>query len=457
MARQCPRGRPTMQACFLAAVLVSSAPAEAGWLDRARGIGAGAQLYAQVSAIRSVNQNLGALTGLFGDMLDAAVEGDSKRTGEVWSDIRNVPGKIVRDAFPVLGLVESVSATLEGARERLGAARARVERLVGKAGAMTSIASLAISREERPFYEWTAGILGDEPLPVVAYAETAGIEERSRKASGNDDREADTWREGSAGSAITTGAPKPRQSYDETLKELDEILAGSSGVMDGERKPESSGYESRIEALDRRRVEYDADLRERTAATAAKQKQRTADAATRAGAARMPQAMAGPKNTKPKRESKTGDWRYRKIPIADLRVIEQKGNKHYVTHKHLPQNYYGKFEQKSGHFEWYFILRSDGTGETATQIYSYSKNGHTYEGAKVKAFDWGVLVKNKKFARTKYTRRWYGKKKEFEAMTMVSWKKDKDGRITLFVRPLHEAVLKDGSRVIILGKSHKAF
>ncbi|MDE0172721.1 MAG: hypothetical protein OYH76_22735 [Defluviicoccus sp.] len=457
MARQYPRGRTAMRACFLAAVLVSSAPAEAGWLDRARGVGAGAQLYAQVSAYRSIKQNLGALTGLFSDMLDAAVKGDSKRTGEVWSDIRDLPGMIVRDAFPVLSLVDSVSATLKGTRERLGATRARVERLIGKAGATTSIASLAISREERPFYEWTVGILGDEPLPVVAYAETAVIEERLRKASGNDDREADIWREGSAGSKIKTGASKPRQSYDVVLKGLDEILASSSGVIKGDRKPESSGYESRLEALDRRRAEYEANFRERTAATAAKQKQRTADVVRRDGAARMQQATVESENTKPKRESKTGGWRYELIQIADLRIVEHKGKKHYVTHKHLPESYYGKFEQKGGQFEWYFILRSDGTGETATQIYSYSKDGHTYEGAKIKSFDWGVLVKDKKFSRTKYTRWWYGKKKEFEAMTMVAWNKDSDGETTLLVRPLHEAVLKDGSRVVILGKSHKVF
>ena len=285
-----------MQVCLLAVVLVYSAPADAGWLDRARGIGAGVQVYAQVSAFRSVKQNLGTLTDLFGDMLDAVGEGDDERVEEVWSDIRDVPGKIVRDAFPVLGLVESASAALEGARKRLGTAKARIERLVGKAGDIASLAPLAISREERPFYEWTASILGDEPLPVIAYAETAGIEERSRMASESDDREDDVWREASASSEITTGPSEARQRYDETLKGLDEILAASSGVKDQDGKPESGDYEASIEALDRRRAEYKAELREQAAAAPPAKVQEAADSLAR---------DAGVQITNPKDEPKT--------------------------------------------------------------------------------------------------------------------------------------------------------
>ena len=303
MTRLFPRGRPTGQACLLAAVLASSAPADAGWLDRARGMGTGAQVYAQVSAFRSVKQNLGTLTGLFGDMLDAAGEGDGKRVGEIWSDIRDVPGKIARDAFPVLGLVETASAALEGARERVGAAKARIERLVDKAGGIASLASLAISREERPFYEWTAGILGDEPLPAIVYAETAGIEERSWMASGSDSEEADVWHEGGLGSEAMTGLSEARQRYDETLRGLDKILAASSGVRDRNGKPESGDYESTIEALDRRRAKYDAEFREQAAAAAAPAKeQETANGATRdTGAQTAPvPAKDEPKNTEPR-------------------------------------------------------------------------------------------------------------------------------------------------------------
>lgn len=291
-----------MQACLLAAVLVTSAPANAGWLDRARGIGAGAQVYAQVSAFRSVRQNFGTLTGLFGDMLDAAVEGDERRVGEVWSEIRDVPGKIVRDAFPVLGLVESASDALEGARERVGVARARVERLVGKAGAIASLASLAISREERPFYEWTAGILGDEPLPALAYAGAAGIEEGTEEVSGNDDRDADVWREGSLGSEIAAGTTRAQERYGETLKGLDGMLAGSSGVTDG--KPGSGGYESAIEALDRRRAEYDAERRKQAAAPAPELK--TTTGAGRSADARRARTRDEPKTVQP-RQAASGD------------------------------------------------------------------------------------------------------------------------------------------------------
>ena len=294
-----------MQVCLLTAILVSSASADAGWLDRARGVGAGAQVYAQVSAFRSVKQNLGTLTGLFGDMLDAVGEGDDERVGEVWSDIRDVPGKIVRDAFPVLGLVESASAALDGARERLGAARARIERLVGKAGDIASLAPLAISREEQPFYEWTTGILDDEPLPEIAFAEAVGIE-RSRIVSGIEDHEDDVWREASAGSEITTGVSEARQRYDETLKGLDEILAASSGVKDQDGKPESGAdYEASIEALDRRRAEYEAELREQAAAAPAVQKQETANSPARDTSVRLGDPTDEPRSAQPQIEANT--------------------------------------------------------------------------------------------------------------------------------------------------------
>ncbi|MDE0005390.1 MAG: hypothetical protein OXQ29_22085 [Rhodospirillaceae bacterium] len=298
-----------MQACLLAMVLVPWAPADADWLDRARGVGTGAQVYAQVSAFRSIKQNLGTLTGLFGEMLDASLEGDTRRVGEVWSDIRDVPGKIVRDAFPVMGLVESASAALEGARERVGAARARIERLVGGAGGIASPASLAISREERPFYEWTVGVLGDEPLPVIAYAETAGIEERSRVMSGNDDREADAWREAGADPEITTGSSEIRQHYDETVKGLDKTLAAPSGVRDRNGKPESNDYVSTIEALDRRRAEYDTELREQAVAATPEREQGTAIGTTRRTGAPTVPARDEPKQSEPRMAQSSGEDR----------------------------------------------------------------------------------------------------------------------------------------------------
>ncbi|MDE0334499.1 MAG: hypothetical protein OXI64_06030 [Defluviicoccus sp.] len=310
MARFFPRGRPKLHIFLLAAVLVSSSvPADAGWLDRARGIGTGAQVYAQVSAFRSVKQNLGALTGLFGDMLDAVGEGDDRRVGEVWSDIQDVPGKIVRDAFPVLDLVESASAALEGVRERVGAAKARVRRLVGKAGGIASLASLAISPEERPFYEWTTGILGDEPLPAIAYAGTAGAEEGLGEASGNDDGDPDNWGEGSPGSEIATGTSGARERYDETLKRLDKTLAASSGVRDRDGKPEGRDYESRIEVLDRRRARYDTERREQAAAPAPAQEQETANGAKRDIGGRTAPAKEQRKQAEPQIAANSGKAR----------------------------------------------------------------------------------------------------------------------------------------------------
>ena len=310
MARFISRSQLTIPAFMLAAVLVSSsAPADAGWLDRARGIGTGAQIYAQVSAFRSVKQNLGTLTGLFGDMLDAAVDGDDRRVGEVWSDIRDVPGRIVRDAFPVLGLIENASAALEGTRERVGAARARVERLVGKAGDIASLASLAISRQERPFYEWTVGILGDEPLPALAYAGAVGTEEGSGETSGNDDRDADVWREGSPGSEIATGTFGARKRYEENLKGLDKTLAASSGVRDRDGKPEGRDYGTRIEVLDKRRAEYDAERREQAVAPVPAREQKTANGAARDTGARTVPAREERKQAEPQIAANSGKAR----------------------------------------------------------------------------------------------------------------------------------------------------
>lgn len=262
MARLLSRNRPTMQACLLAAVLVFAVPADAGWLDRARGIGTGAQVYAQVSAFRSIKQNLGTLTNLFGDMLDAVGEGDDERVGEIWSDIQGVPEKIVRDAFPVLGLVESAADALDGAQKRLGEAKSRIERLVDK----SALASLVISRDERPFYEWTAGIVGDEPLPANGYAQGTGIDERSGEASGNDDREADVWSEASLSSETLAEIFEARSRYDEALKGLDQILAGSSGVRDRGEEFEKDNYQAMIDTLDRRRTEYHAERHEQAVA-----------------------------------------------------------------------------------------------------------------------------------------------------------------------------------------------
>ena len=78
-----------------------------------------------------------------------------------------------------------------------------------------------------------------------------------------------------------TEASEAHQRYDKTLKGLDEILATSSGVKDQGWKSESGDYEARIEALDRRRAEYEAELREQAAAVPPAQERETADSPAR--------------------------------------------------------------------------------------------------------------------------------------------------------------------------------
>ena len=445
-----------MQACAMAALLLFPAPAEAGWLDRARGLGAGAQVYGQVSVLRSLRQNLGTLTDLFGDMVDAAGDGDGAKVQDVWSDIRQVPGKIVRDAFPVLRLVEGASAALDTAREELEAAKMEIARLVGRAGGIDRLAALAISREERPFYQGAAGILGKAPLPAVQYARGADFRKRPTATSGGDDPAADIRREDSTGpetSAISSGA---REDYDEALKTLDRRLNAALGAEAGNDALPGGDYRSRIEALDRRRRELESENRNKRAdAAGARQAQKAAETVARDTGARTVRTAAQAKTRKPRDGSKPDEWLSRQIPRADLQTLQGKRKILYVTHKHLPRRYYGKFERKGGQWEWYYILRDDGTGQTATQIYRNSRA--TYDGARVKNFNWGILVEDGKFSLIKHTRSFYGKRKEFEVMTMVAWTGDGNRKLVHLVLPLHEAVLKDGSRAILLGDSHKKF
>ena len=157
------------------------------------------------------------------------------------------------------------------------------------------------------FDEWTAGILGDKPRPALTHAETTGNDERSRMASGSDDGEADARREASAGSATTTGASEARQHSNETLKRLDETWAVSSGVKSQDGQPQGGDYEASIEALEQRRAEYEAELRERVAAVPPAQGQETADSPARDTGVRMVHPNDEPEPVDPRMEANTGE------------------------------------------------------------------------------------------------------------------------------------------------------
>ena len=145
-----------------------------------------------------------------------------------------------------------------------------------------------------------------------------------------------------------------------------------------------------------------------------------------------------------------GEWLSKQIPVADVLAVKVKGKDMQVTHKHLPKNYYGRYEQSGGKWGWYFVLRQDGTGETAIQVPN-AMGEYTYDGAEVKQFEWGVAVVDGKFARTTHERAWYGDRREFEALQMIAWNRE-----GILVRALHEAVRPDGRPAIVLGACSKA-
>ena len=152
------------------------------------------------------------------------------------------------------------------------------------------------------------------------------------------------------------------------------------------------------------------------------------------------------------------EWMSKRIPKADLQSITVQGQEIHLTHKHLPKNYYGRYEQSGGRWGWYFVLRPDGTGETATEVATDASGyEYSYVGAEVTEFRWGIVVEGDRFSRTAHTRAWYGDSREFTAALMVAWSRGEDGEPAYLVRPLHEGVSPDGRRVVVLGQCSKAF
>ena len=152
--------------------LTCAMPAEAGWLGRGTGVaGAGYAL----------KENLGDLVDSFGEMTDAAFSGDSAKAADVWAKVKGTPGRIIKDAFPVLKLGDAALAAKGRVKDRLESAERKVGRFVRRTGeaageaAADVRAALAVGKRERDWYESGTGVLGKEPLPVavVSGARTA--------------------------------------------------------------------------------------------------------------------------------------------------------------------------------------------------------------------------------------------------------------------------------------------
>ena len=248
----------TAAVCWVGAALLFTAPsADARWLDRVRGVAVGAKGIAigsytvhQASALQSLKQNAGELTDLFGDMLDAVKEGDAARVEDVWGDIKKVPGNIVKDAFPVLRIVDAAAALATEVNKRLEAAKRHIARFAGKAGGSDPRGALAVSEDERHFYASTTGILGDEPLPAVQYSKSErAVSERPQTEAWEDGSRNDDRPDSSSAADFL----ESHDRYESSLKALEKLRAASRGGTTERAELERGNYEEALKALDRRR------------------------------------------------------------------------------------------------------------------------------------------------------------------------------------------------------------
>ena len=100
--------RPTV---LLAAIvlLLCTLPATAG-LSGA--IGAG-------GAGHSLKETLAEATDNFGEMVSAFMKGDDERVSELAGEIKKMPGKLIKRAFPVLEVPQAIAGRLKSARQKI--------------------------------------------------------------------------------------------------------------------------------------------------------------------------------------------------------------------------------------------------------------------------------------------------------------------------------------------------
>ena len=154
------------------ALLLSAAPAEAGWKPPAPGSTAAAGA-AAAGVGYSLRKNLGELIEQFGGVIGASIEEDAEAVYRLAAETDRFSGKLVGDSHPVLkGVFYSIHASraaVAGVKEKLRSAQRKIGRLAGKAGetVLDARAALAINKNERRWYESQSGILDTRPLPEV--------------------------------------------------------------------------------------------------------------------------------------------------------------------------------------------------------------------------------------------------------------------------------------------------
>ena len=194
-------------------LLSASVQAKANWLARgAVVLGVG----------YSLKKNLGEGVDLLGEALDAAVRGDVQRVREIGDEMEALPGRLVRDAFPVFKLGAKARDAAVSAGEKLKLLQEGLPRL--GAGALSTSASsrktlpsaervvrryygddaedtpdpraaLAIEDEERDWYQANTTVLDPKPMAVRAVAFATDEEEAEAPETAGWDEEGSTEEE----------------------------------------------------------------------------------------------------------------------------------------------------------------------------------------------------------------------------------------------------------------------
>ena len=118
------RGTARSVTAGAALALVLVAPVEANWLARGSAV---------LGVGHSLKRNLGEGIDLMGEALDAAMHGDAERVREIGEEIEALPGRLIRDTFPVFKLGAGVKDAAVSAGEKLKSAAGRIPRLRSKA------------------------------------------------------------------------------------------------------------------------------------------------------------------------------------------------------------------------------------------------------------------------------------------------------------------------------------
>ena len=222
-----------------AAMLLPPAPAEAGWLGRGLGV---------AGAARSIKRNFGEAVDLLDDTLGAAIQGDFEEVERLSGELREVPGRIITDAFPALGVGAATLEKAEAAGDWLNAARRRVGRFVSDAVADDRMAL------EAGKYEIEAGVLDPKrPLPAVTLSGPSATK-RPAPAGKSAANAPDPWgQDPEEDEKAATGGPDP---WGQGPKE-EETTAGD---VEPPGEDGQAGREGGDETIDRLQGEYAAAL-----------------------------------------------------------------------------------------------------------------------------------------------------------------------------------------------------